>query len=354
MPTKKMNRRKFNFTQTKMSFCKFPSIEQFRHIVRDVTNTCRYKGKNKRGENIFDKSVPLPTLTFTGTVKLHGTNAAVGYNFASGKIWAQSRNCILSAASTNCGFWTFVDANTDALARLCSMVPHVDTDSVLLYGEWIGNGIQRGVAICELSRRFVLFAAKLVHSDKSEEWVADSLLATLKDHDLHVYNVHDYQNWTIDIDFENPDAASERMDAITLNVERECPVAKAFGKSGVGEGVVWASLTPEYGLLRFKVKGEKHRVTKSKKGAASRVEASADVVDFVRKTVTENRLEQALHEVFGDDAPSMAKTGAFIEWMRNDIFKEESDTLQASNLTQKDVVKPLSDAARLWLKKKAL
>ena len=89
------------------------------------------------------------------------------------------------------------------------------------------------------------------------------------------------------------------------------------------------------------------------RAAAAQVEASVDVRDFVRKTVTENRLQQALGEVFGDkNEPRMSKTRAFIEWVKSDVLKEEADTLAASGLTARDVVRPISDAARFWLKKK--
>ena len=338
---------------TKMNFFKFPSIEQFRHTVKAVTSKTRYRGKDANGDSLYDKDAPLPSLQFTGTVKLHGSNAAVGVHFATGDIWAQSRNNILTAQSTNCGFWDFVHSNADALKALCARVPHQNTDSVLLYGEWVGEKIQRGVAICQVSRRFVLFAGKIVHDDSTEEWLPKSTISTLNDHDASVYNVHDYQTWTLDIDFNDPNVASEQLERITEQVEKECPVAKAFGVCGTGEGVVWTSLTSQYGLLQFKVKGEKHRVTEKKRAAAAQVEASVDVRDFVRKTVTENRLQQALGEVFGDkNEPRMSKTRAFIEWVKSDVLKEEADTLAASGLTARDVVRPISDAARFWLKKK--
>ena len=47
-------------------FKKFNKIEQFRNIVKQVRDYCSYHNE------------PLPTILFDGTVKLHGTNAAVG------------------------------------------------------------------------------------------------------------------------------------------------------------------------------------------------------------------------------------------------------------------------------------
>ena len=50
---------------------KYPSIEQFRNVVRAVQNKARYY-KDEDGEAAFDMT---KRLQFTGSVKLHGTNA---------------------------------------------------------------------------------------------------------------------------------------------------------------------------------------------------------------------------------------------------------------------------------------
>ncbi len=60
-----------------MSFQKFPSIEQFRDCIRDITDHTRYVGRDENKKPIYDISKPLPKIEFCGTVKLHGTNAAV-------------------------------------------------------------------------------------------------------------------------------------------------------------------------------------------------------------------------------------------------------------------------------------
>ena len=84
------------------TFKRFPSIEQFRSVVKQVKDTSSYVGQDGEGKPIFDYTRPLPTITFTGTVKLHGTNAAIGYSKQDG-LWchwcgvecnpAQSPNC---------------------------------------------------------------------------------------------------------------------------------------------------------------------------------------------------------------------------------------------------------------------
>jgi len=74
---------------------KFPSIEQFRTVVSNVNRRYNFTGLDENGEAIYDPSLPKPVLTFKGTVKLHGTNAAVSFNAPSG-MWAQSRENIIT------------------------------------------------------------------------------------------------------------------------------------------------------------------------------------------------------------------------------------------------------------------
>lgn len=60
----------------------FPSINQFRNVVKTVREQACYMGKNARGEAVFNPAPIYPKMSFTGTVKLHGTNAveiAIGY-----------------------------------------------------------------------------------------------------------------------------------------------------------------------------------------------------------------------------------------------------------------------------------
>lgn len=74
---------------------KFPSIEQFRHVIRHVKVNHDFKGVGENGDAVYRHDSPYPTLTFTGTVKIHGTNAAI-VKHSSGEIQYQSRENVLS------------------------------------------------------------------------------------------------------------------------------------------------------------------------------------------------------------------------------------------------------------------
>jgi hypothetical protein len=62
---------------------KYGSIEQFRNIVKAVKDSTYYNGKDEEGNVLFDYTRKLPTITFTGFVKLHGTNAGIGFDWVN-------------------------------------------------------------------------------------------------------------------------------------------------------------------------------------------------------------------------------------------------------------------------------
>jgi hypothetical protein len=104
--------------------------------------------------------------------------------------------------------------------------------------------------------------------------------------------------------------------------------------------------------VEFVDEWQKHSVSKVKKVASVDPEKLANIEEFVNYAVTENRLEQGIQEVFGDEELSMKKTGDYLKWIVNDIMSEETDTLEANGLVAKDVNKYISTKAREWFKKK--
>jgi hypothetical protein len=78
---------------------KFPSIEQFRSVVATVLRQYNFAGLDENGDAIYDTTKPKPTLTFKGTVKLHGTNAGVSFKYGydnTSEYWVQSRENIIT------------------------------------------------------------------------------------------------------------------------------------------------------------------------------------------------------------------------------------------------------------------
>lgn len=255
-------------------FHPFPSIDQFRNVIRGVGLKATYVGRDEAGDPIYDGTRPKPTLTFRGTVKVHGTNAAIVItpDGAGGlTVGAQSRSQELVAPADNAGFRAWVEATiTPDLARdLYHQARATEgTEVVVVYGEWAGKGIQAGVAVNALEKFFYVFAVKVITrvTEVTDErsWIDIGHTPVTRFHSPshRIFNATHFQTHTLEIDFSAPEQAQNQLVALTEAVEAKCPVGAAFGVEGVGEGVVWECVTPGYEGLRFKVKGEKHSVSR--------------------------------------------------------------------------------------------
>lgn len=327
----------------------YPAIEQYRNTCFDVKSRATTIGRDANNDPLYDESLPKPTITFTGTVKLHGTNASVCFNRADG-LWVQSRESILTSHEDNAGFAKYVSAHdADFLACLDTLYERNALDksvTIALFGEWCGSGIQRKMGINNLPKSFFIFGAKAVDltlAEPKETWLSTT---GLRAEESRIFNIEDYDQYQITIDFNDPGAVSAQMTALTQAVEAECPVARAFGFRGIGEGIVWKAAW-DGELFLFKIKGEKHAVTHAKNAASPFVEPVASVVEFVEKTVTEARFQQAVETVCGSvEGADIRKMRGVLTWMAADIQKEESDTLTESGLTYKEVEKEINNRTR--------
>ena len=338
----------------KNKFIKFSDIKQYRNVIHDIQTHAKYVGKDDDGNIIYDNSIKAPTITFNGTVKLHGTNSGVVFN-PDNDMWVQSRRQIITPEKDNAGFAFFVESHKDIFkslhTQLLSNKPELSDKVIAYFGEWAGGNIQKGVAINGLPKMFVIFAVKVVNPDDIEDnyYLKQEDFQFLSEPDANIYNIYDYKQYTIDIDFENPGFAQEEISKLVDEVEKECPVGKAFGKIGTGEGIVWVGWYDGQRYV-FKTKGQKHSTSKVKTVASVDVEKLNSINEFVAYAVTENRLNQAIEQVFiiNSEIPRIEKTGDFIRWVVNDIIKEELDTLSKNGLEPKDVNKYISKQSQTW------
>lgn len=303
----------------------------------------------------------MPTLTFNATVKLHGTNAGVRID-DDFNVVAQSRQNDLSLEKDNAGFAAYVDYNkkyfTGFRIALDALFPNEDGNDLVIYGEWCGKGIQKDIAISQLEKMFVVFAACYIDADGERQWIDDATLNIIEQPHIRMFNILNYQTWDIDIDFNNPQDIQNELIRITEEVEKCCPVGFAYGVIGIGEGIVLTCNTDK-GRFQFKSKGEKHSASKVKKLNEVDVEKMNSIKEFVDYTVTENRLKQAADVALGRDDFSdgmvvrvcdfdRKNLGKFIKAVSSDVLKEELDTLVNSGLGMKDVGSLLSKKARNW------
>jgi len=321
----------------------FPEIKKLNDTGHSVTETTRFNGFDSNGNPIYDMIKPLPIVPFTGTTKIHGTNAGIGYNISTNTLWAQSRSHVLSEESTNSGFYTYVMSHK---SYFINMLNTISPYPVVVYGEWCGSGIQKGVAVSKLQKRFIVFAIKIIEDVKNPTWLSRNDIEKFFSPEHFVWNVYCFETWEIQIDFNDMKATQNIIEAITEKVEKECPAGKYFGVSGIGEGVVWSN--PEFG--RFKVKGEKHSSVQGSTLAPIDTEKLNSIDEFVKYAATENRFNQGIEYVFTMNSivPDITQIKKFLAWITVDITKEESNTLKENNLIPEDVMKAVTTKARDW------
>lgn len=314
---------------------KYPSIELYKNIIRKVKERHDFQGKDKNGDAIYKHLSNYPTMKFVGTVKLHGTNAAI-VKHSDGRLEFQSRERVLSLEADNANFMqTMMSVDLDFLFTSFKF-----NDYCAVYGEWCGGNIQKGVAINGLPKMFVIFGVKV-----DDKWV--ELPSYLYSNENNIYNILQFPTYEIEIDFNAPELSQNKLIEMTLEVEDECPVGKYFGNVGVGEGIVFTAAEDQY--YKFKSKGEKHSVSKVSKLNSIDTESLQEIKEFVELAVTENRLNQGLSVMQENGWTIEPKnTGEFLRWVVTDVLKEEKDTIDNSVLDDKKLKNAIVTKARIW------
>ena len=295
----------------------------FKDVHQRVCNITDFVGLDDSGEPIF-KDNPKPTIKFTATVKLHGTNAAIGYNYETSEYWHQSR----SDKVKNGHFGFVVTVPGEILQPLFAKIilQRENTQKAIVYGEWAGNGIQKGVAISQLKKRFYIFAIKA-----DDDWL--DIRDFVMDLGDDVKFITEFYSKEYEIDFNASTPVINNIKKDVDEIEKCCPVGKYFGVEGIGEGLV---LVGNYNNERlvFKVKGEKHSVVTKEKPDADPVKTT-QCQKFAEYAVSKARVEQALFELGVET--SKKETGKVVQWVFQDVLSEEGNTLRELGLTDGDV-----------------
>lgn len=309
---------------------KFESVGQFRNFIK----TMQYLGLRK--SNLI------------GTVKIHGTNSSVGLDLKDNSLFCQSRNRVLSLDDDNYDFVKYVEDNKSEFLKIFNEIKNkINTenyDSIIIYGEWAGKGIQNKVAVSELDRFFAPFSIRGINKDTID--ILDVKLEI--NESIRFYPIETFGVYNVVLDLDNTHLAQQEIKNITIAIENECPVGKYFGISGIGEGVVFTDETRTYS---FKSKGEKHSVSKVKTIANVDVEKIKKIQDFIDYAVTENRLNQGIEYLKEMNKElDISSIGDFLRWLANDILKEEQDVITGNCLDNdlKSIMKSTSNKGRKW------
>jgi hypothetical protein len=296
------------------------------HILKEL---------NRDPENP-EREVTLDPVPIIGTVKLHGTHADI-LIYSDDRIVFQSRNIVgLQVAKDNAGFATTMSQKTKVLLRLRDLLvarfmqlnpdtPIDPTHPVLVAGEWIGQSIQKGVAVSQLSKRFVIISVNI-----NSQWQQDCDYGgiALPNHDI--YNISRAGIFTCTLHPEDPQRTISELEPLAEQVARQCPFAATFGLDGEGEGIVWKPAVAPYNAnptLWFKTKGGRFKPTfarpprQSPERAEQNREAAAEVAAI---WASEQRLAQGL-EYMREHGIQRTMKGLtpFLKWVQGDILVEE-------------------------------
>lgn len=325
---------------------KYPSIDSFRRVVDMV---------NFDYDEMSDK-----VITFNRTTKCHGTNCSIVMNLETGEISTQSRNIEISQEQDHLGFSKFAHSHKDEILEVLEdykvnsnqKVPEGKATHLVVYGEWCGSSIQKGVGLSKLPKMFVIFDVCLVIDNDEEKMLFDvDFRKNGKDlvfHKAPIYSIVNIDSVETVLNFNDPIALQDMLEKDAQSVENECPVTKWFGESGIGEGYVYTSLCGKY---KFKTKGDKHKVTKVRAHTPENLAEIERASDFVGSVLLTPRLEQGveyLKEVgLTTEIQNMSK---FIKWVTEDVKKEEGDTMEALNLDVVKVNKEIANVCRDYFK----
>jgi hypothetical protein len=333
----------------------FPKIGQFRVVVDTVIHQSKFVGLDENKECIYNEDAEIPTLTFTGSVKLHGTNSGVSYNNNDG-VWYQSSRAIITPEVDNCGFAFFAENRKDSFLKLFRQISNqegidLNVNTLTIYGEFVGKGIQKGMGINKIPEKSMFIFGVKVSNPEDKDFINYWLNCSgYRDPDNRIYNIMDYKTYKIDIDFSDPGKSQDELIRLTDQVEEQCPVSSAFDCEGMGEGIVWISDVKDL-RLQFKVKGDKHKNVKRKNKkdlAPIDIEKLENVNEFIEYSVTEARLNQGMDITFPDGRLDIKKMGDFLRWLSGDIINEEGDTLSSNGLEPRDVTKEIANKGRIW------
>lgn len=343
-------------------FVKFPSIESFDHIVRAYQCFCAADAETPLIWPFPGYTGPTPrgTMKYRGKIKLHGTNA--GITVHDGLYIAQRREGITTVGDCskgNYGFAQWVEDHKDYWTTFARVRRHCNAP-ITIFGEWCGPGVVKGkgTAISMLDHKiFAIFAVQVGERMVVDPTEINIILNIAPLHaDTPMPSTMHILPWSCDeffVDLNDRkmlEGTTKNLNTVMEFLEPTDPwVRDTFDVIGTAEGTVYYPLMEgtcyvEAMRYAFKVKGEKHRVTKTKESVQIDPEVAASIDDFVNMTVTEARLEQGATAV----GINIKNIKEFLAWIAADIQKENQDELDASDLEWGQVASKVAAAARAW------
>jgi hypothetical protein len=286
--------------------------------------------------------VKLPTLTFSGSEKLHGENMAVCYT--DGELWIQGRNQVRTLLGDQNGMAQFVEERKEAIMSIINSIKDthkIDTlkNTIVLDCEWAGGNIQRGNAACSgTDKAMYLFDFARIISNEDDSIVQYISTQNISDVPNRIYNLRSFApTYSLTLDFNNPEQCEQQLKDLATTIEDNSPIAAYFDKpANVGEGAVLTCMLDDT-LLRLKTKGEKHGGKPKTPKEGKRIisdEEKAFLTALADKLTPVWRINQGITE---SGTTEVKHVGQVLKWVMADIVKEEIPTLEEAGVEFKKV-----------------
>jgi hypothetical protein len=304
-----------------------------------------------------------PEIKFIGTVKLHGTHADLVFE-GDGTFRLQSRNKLsIDIEHDNHGVAKgmlrlqkeICELKEKILERWKELNPGIKVmrdKPVVIAGEWIGPGVQKSVAIEKLEEKaFVIISLSV-----NDQWLPLPPFGDICNESTKIFNISRGGFYDATLNIDKPTECTEKMQALTNDVEKECPFAKSFGISGLGEGIVWKPVRedlrsdPRFWL---KTKGPLHRQVERLPKDIKSAEDKEKARIFAEAAVGEMRLQQAW-DYLGEMEIKKDKsaTSKFCGWLSNDVEVEEKGEIEKLGVDRGLLKKAIQTVGRTWYFKK--
>lgn len=317
----------------------------------------------------------ISRIIYRPKIKLHGTNAGVQiFKNSKGEcnVLSQTRTRFATVDNDNCGFAAWVHKYEAVWATL--------PGSVVVFGEWVGPGVQKNDAICHIDQKhFCVFGVLGANQgsrrteftfdvhDTSGNWlcVDPTEIQILLGPVLRIIpaiKVIDWAGPEVEWVVDNPKPLEDVLSASVQAIgDRDPWVASVFGVDGPGEGLVMYPITVfmsdrhlkivdgdmfHQARLMFKCKTENHGVKKMDKLVQAKTQTAGSMADLADMFVTEARCQQMADQVGGiNDGNKNFKE--FLTALITDIGKESKDE-RPDDYNDKQARQAITQLARKW------
>ncbi|OCL11048.1 hypothetical protein AOQ84DRAFT_202894 [Glonium stellatum] len=341
----------------------YPKITtRIKEVLHSLNDGTIGSSTSEAGQGPF-QSKETKQLPLVGTVKLHGTHADILIYPNDDAIVLQSRNCLnISTQADNHGFAAAMKHKLNNLVRLrdryYAHYKELNPDSqidpnraLIIAGEWIGENIQKGVALVHLSKRLVIISANI-----NGQWLPDEDYADIHDEEADIYNISRAGFYHAVLDPSNVSKTKQELEKLAENVAVSCPFTATFGIVGEGEGIVWKIKSYcDNPRMWFKTKGGKFKPTYTptpRKGPSTDdilAEKRSMAVRSAGAWCSERRLEQGWGYLRERRLSQDIKNiGVFLKWITEDILAEEKWDIDQHEIDKKLLRAEITRIARSW------